>query len=162
MSFIFSPLLLPTLWIVITLLTSFSAAATTTTSTSTASYNVVLSFGAKPNGLTDSNDAFLSAWAAACASNEAALIYVPKGRYFLRPLSFIGPCKSPHITFRIDGTLVAPPDYRLLGGAKNWLDFQRVSSVSIIGGALDARGPALWACKAKAANSCPSGATVKK
>ncbi|KAF4368601.1 hypothetical protein F8388_018725 [Cannabis sativa] len=116
---------------------------------STSSFNVLMGFGAKPNGLTDSTNAFLRAWEAACTSTHAALIYVPKGRYLLRPLAFKGPCKSPHITFRIDGTLVAPHDYRVLGGAENWLNFQRVSGVSIVGGALDAKGHALWACKAQ-------------
>ncbi|KAM6546910.1 hypothetical protein CsatB_027646 [Cannabis sativa] len=128
---------------------------------STSSFNVLMGFGAKPNGLTDSTNAFLRAWEAACTSTHAALIYVPKGRYLLRPLAFKGPCKSPHITFRIDGTLVAPQDYRVLGEAENWLNFQRVSGVSIVGGALDAKGPALWACKANPTKSCPSGATVR-
>uniref|UniRef100_A0A803QEK4 Polygalacturonase n=1 Tax=Cannabis sativa TaxID=3483 RepID=A0A803QEK4_CANSA len=118
-------------------------------------------FGAKPNGQSDSTEAFLQAWAAACASTESALIYVPKGRYLLRPLIFLGPCKSPHIMFRIDGTLVAPTDYRVLGGVENWINFKRVSSVTILGGSLDAKGPALWACKAKPNNSCPIGATVQ-
>ncbi|KAM6567743.1 hypothetical protein CsatA_026871 [Cannabis sativa] len=127
---------------------------------STSSFNVLMGFGAKPNGLTDSTDAFLRAWEAACASTHDTLIYVPKGRYLLRPLVFKGPCKSPHITFRIDGTLVAPQDYRVLGRAQNWLNFQRVTGVSIVGGALDAKGPALWACKANSAKSCPSGATT--
>ncbi|KAM6567741.1 hypothetical protein CsatA_026869 [Cannabis sativa] len=126
---------------------------------STSSFNVLMGFGAKPNGLTDSTEAFLRAWEAACASTEAALIYVPKGRYLVRPMDFKGPCKSPYITFRIDGTLVAPDDYQVLGGAENWLNFQRVSGVSIVGGALDARGSALWACKANPDKSCPSGAT---
>ena len=61
--------------------------------------------------------------------------------------------------FQIDGTLVAPPDYRILGKADNWLGFHTVSGVSIVGGALDARGAALWACKATASD-CPKGATV--
>ncbi|PON68110.1 Glycoside hydrolase [Trema orientale] len=150
--FILCPLLLSVvLWLTST---PFGAATTTT------SYNVVLGFGAKPNGVTDSTKAFLGAWAAACASVEATVIYVPKGRYSLRPLAFIGPCKSPRITLRIDGTLVAPPDYRVLGAAENWINFQRVSGVAIVGGSLDARGTALWACKSTAGNSCPSGATT--
>ncbi|GMN42461.1 hypothetical protein TIFTF001_011670 [Ficus carica] len=135
--------------------TKFCDAATTTTTT----YNVV-SFGAKPNGVKDSTQAFLNAWAAACASVGPTRIFVTKGRYLLRPLSFNGPCKSPHITFRIDGTLVAPLDYRVLGAADNWIDFQGVSGLDIVGGSLDARGPALWACKATAANNCPNGATT--
>ena len=71
----------------------------------------------------------------------------------------MGECKSPHITITIDGTLVAPVDYRVLGKSANWLSFEGVSGVSIIGGALDAQGPSLWACKASHSNF-PSGATV--
>lgn len=122
------------------------------------SYNV-LSFGANPNGVADSTKAFLSAWTSACDSTHAALINVPKGRYMLSSLIFKGDCKNFDITFKIDGTLVASSDYRVLGQSENWVSFEGVSGVSIIGGALDAKGSALWACKA-AKTSCPSGATV--
>lgn len=121
-------------------------------------YNV-LSFGAKGNGRTDSTQAFIKAWAAACGSTESITIYVPRGRYLLGSMAFKGDCKSPDITIRIDGTLVAPTDYRVLGQANNWLSFEGVSGVSIIGGALDAKGSALWVCKAAGSN-CPNGATV--
>lgn len=121
-------------------------------------YNVI-SFGAKPNGVIDSTQAFLRAWSAACGSITETVIQVPKGRYLLGSLAFKGNCKSNHITFKIDGTLVAPADYRILGQVENWFSFEGVSGVSIIGGALDAKGPALWACKASG-KSCPSGATV--
>ncbi|KAK9949797.1 hypothetical protein M0R45_005309 [Rubus argutus] len=123
------------------------------------SYNV-LSFGAKRNGVTDSTQAFLDAWAAACASPVSTEINVPKGRYLLNSMAFKGDCKSPQITFRSDGTLVASPDYRVLGQASNWLGFEGVSGVAIVGGTLDAKGSALWACKlsTEAAN-CPNGAT---
>lgn len=40
----------------------------------------VLSFGARPNGIVDSAPAFVKAWAEACGSTDATLIYVPKGR----------------------------------------------------------------------------------
>lgn len=90
-----------------------SFAATTTT------YNVI-SFGAKPNGVIDSIKAFLNLWSTACASTTAAMIQVPKGRYLLGSLVFRGTdCKSPHITFKIDGTLVAPVDHRILGQFDN-------------------------------------------
>lgn len=127
-------------------------------SSATTNFNV-LSYGAKPTGLTDSTKAFLNAWAAACGSTGPTMIYVPKGRYLLGSMVFGGGCKSPDITIRIDGTLVAPGDYRILGKAANWLSFEGVAGVSIVGGALDAKGSALWACKAKGKN-CPSGATV--
>nr|KJB78533.1 hypothetical protein B456_013G004000 [Gossypium raimondii] len=121
-------------------------------------YNV-LNFGAKPNGKTDSTKAFLMAWKAACASADSTIIYVPKGRYLLGSMAFQGGCKSPQIIFRIDGTLVAPQDYRVLGKSADWLSFEGVNGVSILGGALDAKGPSLWACKASHSN-CPSGATT--
>ncbi|KAH9765409.1 Pectin lyase-like superfamily protein [Citrus sinensis] len=124
----------------------------------TTSYNV-LRFGAKGNGVADSTQAFAKAWAAACASTESATINVPKGRYLLGYVAFNGDCKSSDITFRIDGTLVAPADYCVLGQADNWLSFEGVSGVSIIGGALDAKGSSLWACKASGTN-CPDGATM--
>ncbi|GAY36138.1 hypothetical protein CUMW_020470 [Citrus unshiu] len=88
-----------------------------------------------------------------CASTESATIYVPKGRYLLGSVAFKGECKSSDITFRIDGTLVAPADYSVLGRSDNWLSFEGVSSVSIIGGALDAKGSSLWACEAAGRNS---------
>lgn len=122
------------------------------------SYNVV-SFGAKPDGRTDSTKAFLSAWANACGSPRAATIYVPPGRFFLRNVAFQGPCKNNRITIRIDGTLVAPSDYRVIGNAGNWLFFQHVDGVTLNSGILDGQGTALWACKNSGKN-CPSGATV--
>ncbi|KAB5538608.1 hypothetical protein DKX38_016141 [Salix brachista] len=123
------------------------------------SYNV-LTYGARPDGKTDSTQAFQDAWAAACGSTDSTMIYIPKGRYLLGAVAFTGgKCKSPGITIRIDGTLVAPEDYRILGRAQNWLSFERVSGVSIVGGALDAKGSPLWDCKANGSN-CPAGATT--
>ncbi|KAI4297002.1 hypothetical protein L6164_036914 [Bauhinia variegata] len=121
-------------------------------------YNVV-SFGAKPDGKTDSSKAFLSAWAKACDSNAPAAIYVPPGRFLLGQLVFKGQCSSKAISITIDGTLVAPSDYRVIGNAGNWLLFQYVDGVSIRGGMLDGHGTGLWACK-NSGESCPSGATT--
>ncbi|CAL8168852.1 unnamed protein product [Prunus armeniaca] len=99
----------------------------------------VLSFGAKPNGVIDSTQAFLDVWTAACASYDSTTIRVPKGRYLLHnAMVFNGDnCKSTDITFRIDGTLIASSDYRILGQANNWLSFEGVTGVSIIRSALD-------------------------
>jgi polygalacturonase len=119
----------------------------------------VVSLGAKPDGKTDSTRAFLAAWTKACASVSAASIYVPAGRFYLRQVAFNGPCRSKAIFIRIDGTLVAPSDYRVLGNADNWLGFSQVNRVTLSGGILDGQGASLWACKASG-KSCPSGATV--
>ena len=106
-------------------------------SASTITYNVQ-KFGAKPDGKTDSTKAFLSAWAAACASVKSATIYVPRGRYLLGAASFGGnKCKNNAIKISIDGTLVAPSNDRTIGYAGNWLKFERVNGVTISGGTLD-------------------------
>lgn len=121
-------------------------------------YNVV-SFGAKPDGKTDSTKAFLGAWAQACRSAGPAAIYVPAGRFLLGNAVFSGPCNSKAISITIDGTLVAPSDYRVTGEAGTWIMFEHVDGVSIRGGVLDGQGTALWACKNSGKN-CPTGATV--
>lgn len=130
-------------------------------SSAATNYNV-LSFGAKGDGVTDSTQAFLNAWAAACGSTESTTIYVPKGTYLLgSSVAFKGDCKSSDIKILIDGTLVAPLDYNVLGEADNWLSFEGVDNVSIVGGTVNANGSALWACKAASYN-CPTGATVSQ
>lgn len=123
-------------------------------------YNVE-SFGAKSDGKSDSTKAFLSAWAKACALKEAATIYVPSGRFFIgRSANFDGRfCKSSDITFRIDGTLVAPSNFNVVGSSGYWLKFGRVNGISIFGGTLDGQGTSLWTCK-NSANNCPQGAIV--
>lgn len=123
-------------------------------------YNVA-SLGAKPDGKIDSTKVFLSAWAKACGSTTAATIYVPNGRFLLGNAVFEGSkCQNKRITIRIDGTLVAPSDYRVIANEGNWLFFQHVNGVTINGGILDGQGTGLWACKNSGEDKCPSGATV--
>lgn len=119
----------------------------------------VIKYGAKADGTTDSTKAFLNAWAQACASTKPVTIYVPKGRFLVRNVVFRGQCNNNAITIRIDGTIVAPADYRVIGSSDNWFSFQNVDGVSILGGILDGKGTGLWACK-NSGKSCPKGATV--
>ncbi|XP_062150086.1 polygalacturonase-like [Alnus glutinosa] len=121
-------------------------------------YNVV-SLGAKGDGKTDSTRAFLAAWTKACASVSPVTIYVPAGKFYLRQVVFNGPCRNKAIFIRIDATLVAPSDYRVLGNSGNWLVFRHVTGVTLSGGILDGQGTGLWACKASG-KSCPTGATT--
>ncbi|KAK9082810.1 hypothetical protein Scep_029281 [Stephania cephalantha] len=111
------------------------------------SFNVV-DLGAKSDGRTDSTRAFLRAWESACASPSSATIYVPQGRYLLDEVLFAGECKG-RVTFKIDGTLVAPSDYHILGTSGKWITFNKVQGVSISGGILDGQGAGLWACKVR-------------
>ncbi|KAI9126868.1 hypothetical protein K1719_002464 [Acacia pycnantha] len=122
------------------------------------SYNVIDS-GAKPDGETDSTQAFLNAWQKACDSAQPAGIYVPDGRFLLRKTVFGGAaeCNNKAITITINGTLVAPSDYN----DSNWIEFYNVDGVSIHGGLLDGQGTSLWACKNSSGN-CLTGATSLK
>lgn len=121
-------------------------------------YNVQ-SYGAKSDGKSDCTKAFLSAWGTACTAPTPVTIYVPPGRYLLRNVIFAGNlCKNNAITIRIDGTLLAPSDYNVIGKSGSWLKFERVTGVSIYGGTLDAQGANLWACK-NSGKSCPKGST---
>nr|GEW62625.1 pectin lyase-like superfamily protein [Tanacetum cinerariifolium] len=133
-------------------------AAVCFTGATAGTYNVK-SLGAKPDGKTDSTKAFMSAWTNACASANAATVYVPQGRYMVGGLMFSGPCKNGAITVRIDGTMLAPSNYFVLGNAQHWVRFYRVQGVTIVGGTLDAQGSGLWACKASKSKNCPAGAT---
>ncbi|CAI9762933.1 unnamed protein product [Fraxinus pennsylvanica] len=60
---------------------------------------------------------------------------------------------------RIDGTLVAPSNYNMIGNSGTWIKFKRVTEVSVIGGTLDGQGANLWACK-NSGRSCPKGSTT--
>ncbi|CAN4104510.1 unnamed protein product [Withania somnifera] len=121
-------------------------------------FNVV-KFGAKPDGKTDSSNALLTAWTLACGSSKPATIYLPQGNFLVKQAHFKGKCKNKAIVFRIDGTLVAPLDYDVIGNDKNWILFEGVDGVSILGGSLDGQGSGLWTCKASGKN-CPRGATT--
>ncbi|KAL5997947.1 hypothetical protein ACLOJK_008881 [Asimina triloba] len=117
----------------------------------------VVDLGAISDGVTDSSESFLSAWARACASaDQPATVYVPRGSYLLSQTIFSGPCKNHNICIRLEGTLVAPLDYARLSSSAHWLLFQNVGGVSIYGGTLDGRGSGLWACKASK-RKCPFG-----
>ncbi|WMV15175.1 hypothetical protein MTR67_008560 [Solanum verrucosum] len=123
-------------------------------------YNVQ-NYGAKSDGKTDSSKAFLSAWSAACASNTPATINVPIGKYLIHNANFNGQtCKSKAITIRIDGTLLAPSDYNVIGNDENWIKFEKVNGISIYGGTFDGQGAALWACKKSNSKNCPDGTTA--
>ncbi|XP_027184190.1 polygalacturonase-like [Coffea eugenioides] len=136
----------------------FLSCATLLSITRAASFNV-LSFGAKPDGRTDSTQPFLKAWASACRSIQPATVYVPRGRYLIKAAVFKGPCRN-RITVKIDGTLVAPDNYWALGNSGYWLLFVQVNRLSVIGGTLDAKGAGFWCIspvRKTASCSKPSG-----
>ncbi|OWM84784.1 hypothetical protein CDL15_Pgr027571 [Punica granatum] len=125
-----------------------------------AKYNVV-ALGAIQGSKTGSSEAFLRAWKSACESKGPSIIYVPSGRFLLeKSIEFAGPCKGGPIGIRIDGSLVAPSDYKVIGSAYSWLSFHNVDGVYLSGGTLDGQGTGLWKCKASSDSDCPSGAST--
>ncbi|KAJ0035868.1 hypothetical protein Pint_26398 [Pistacia integerrima] len=67
-----------------------------------------------------------------------------QGRFLLGKVEFKGQCNNNDIVIRLDGTLVAPSDYNVIGDDGNWLMFEHVNGVSINGGTLDGQGVGLW------------------
>nr|GMC87354.1 polygalacturonase-like [Ipomoea batatas] len=120
-----------------------------------AAYNVV-SYGARGDGKTDSTAAFRRAWVAACGSTRPASVYVPRGYFLIRPVSFNGPCRS-RMEFRVDGTIVAPDNIYAIGNSQFWILFYKVNRLSVYGGTIDAKGHGFWACR-KNGRNCPGGA----
>ncbi|KAI3997407.1 hypothetical protein MKX01_017777 [Papaver californicum] len=124
--------------------------------TNAVTYNI-LNFGAKPDGgKTASTNSLLKTWANACKSIKPSTIYVPPGTYLINQAVFSGPCKN-KITFRIDGTLVAPANYYGVGNTGSWILFSDVTGVTVLGGTINAHGSGYWACK-RSGRSCPQGA----
>ncbi|KAK6796950.1 hypothetical protein RDI58_004651 [Solanum bulbocastanum] len=41
------------------------------------------------------------------------------------------------LDIHIDGTLLAPSDYNVIGNDQNWIKFEKVNGVSIYGGTFD-------------------------
>ncbi|CAN1156192.1 unnamed protein product [Linum perenne] len=127
-----------------------------------AQYNIT-TYGAIPDGKTDSTNAFIAAWNEVCRSFSPSTIYVPTGRFSIKNLALQGPCNS-SIMFLIDGTLIAPSDYTVIGNMGTWIMFHAIDDVTISGGTLDGQGTGLWSCKSKSdsAKSCPEGVTNSK
>lgn len=115
-------------------------------------------YGARGDGRTDATNPFLTAWSLACRSRARAMVYIPRGTYLVRNLVFWGPCKN-IITFKIDGTLVAPDNYWSIGNSGYWILFAKVNRISVYGGTIDARGAGYWSCRKKGSH-CPQGARV--
>ncbi|KFK42901.1 hypothetical protein AALP_AA1G053200 [Arabis alpina] len=124
---------------------------------STGSSNIfnVVSFGAKPDGVTDSTAAFLKAWQGACSSAASATVLVPTGTFLVKVITFGGPCKS-RLKFQVTGTVVAPTDYWAFGNSGYWILFNKVSKFSLVGGTFDARASGFWSCR-KSGQNCPPG-----
>ncbi|CAI0409335.1 unnamed protein product [Linum tenue] len=93
-------------------------------------------YGAKPDGKSDSSEAFLAAWNDACKYEGKARVVVPPGEFVTDAIMFLGPCKG-SMGFIMKGRL-SPPD-RLSDPAK-WITFRYVNGLMVSGhGTFDGR-----------------------
>ncbi|TYK01108.1 polygalacturonase-like [Cucumis melo var. makuwa] len=119
-------------------------------------------FGAKGNGQDDTK-AFELAWKEACSSRKATLL-VPKGRtYYLKPITFSGPCRSP-LTLKINGMIKASTrisDYE--NDRRHWLKFEGVDNFVVEGnGIINGNGRKWWqnSCKVNKELPCKRAPTA--
>ncbi|KAK3008211.1 hypothetical protein RJ639_015029, partial [Escallonia herrerae] len=105
-----------------------------------AAYNVV-SFGAKPDGQSDSTLPFLRAWMAACNSVAPAMLYRSTQE------------QNPVPDSRNSCSSVGLPLPRNSGF---WILFQKVSRLTVSRGTVDGRGAGFRACR-RTGRTCPYG-----
>ncbi|CAL9771866.1 unnamed protein product [Musa acuminata subsp. burmannicoides] len=88
--------------------------------------------------------AFVQAWAAACADTGSPVILVPSGKTFLiGEITLSGPCKS-SIDFRLQGDIVAP-NSKWTNDKASLLTFTYVNRLIVHGyGQIDGRGQLWW------------------
>lgn len=104
----------------------------------------VRNYGARADGRENNEFAFTKAWKEACQwSGGRSTVYIPPGIFYLRQVTFTGPCKNP-ITFLIKGTLMAPSNANDIK-QEEWILFKYVDHLTITGGGLlDGQGSYSW------------------
>ncbi|KAF5179379.1 Exopolygalacturonase [Thalictrum thalictroides] len=105
----------------------------------------VLAYGAKPDGKTDSTNAFQAAWEATCKHPEPARLVIPGGVFLVRQVKFEGPCnnKSP-IYIQLRGIVKASIDTSTYTEPE-WITFEKIVGLNLNGGGtFDGQGPAVW------------------
>ncbi|XP_039129862.1 polygalacturonase-like [Dioscorea cayenensis subsp. rotundata] len=110
---------------------------------------VVTDYGAKPDGKTESSKAFLKAWSESCEYNGSARFIIPKGTFYLYPVTFAGPCynhSSPMVV--IQGTLSAPLGLAQFATTRMaWIEFRVLSKLVVNGGGIiNGNGQQVWPC----------------
>ncbi|KAG6573735.1 Polygalacturonase, partial [Cucurbita argyrosperma subsp. sororia] len=102
----------------------------------------VLNFGARGDGVTDDTKAFQDTWKASCKVAASTFIVPSNYVFLLSPISFSGPYCQPDIIFQLDGTIIAPTDFKVWGkGLLQWLQFTKLIGLTIQGhGVIDGRG----------------------
>ncbi|KAI5352292.1 hypothetical protein L3X38_005183 [Prunus dulcis] len=108
---------------------------------------LVLSFGAKGDGVSDDSKALVAAWEAACRV-KGATVEIPSGfKFLIQPIILDGSGCMPDLVLQIDGTLLAPskastwPESSLF----QWINFKYARNFTIQGtGIVDGQGSDWW------------------
>ncbi|XP_075636829.1 exopolygalacturonase-like [Castanea sativa] len=101
----------------------------------------VKSYGGQPNA--DITQALTKAWKAACAVAGSKVV-ISAGTYKVGVVTLLGPCKGA-IEFNLQGTLQAPSDLASFNGKDFWVSFERIDSLTVLGGGVfDGKGQTAW------------------
>ena len=105
----------------------------------------VLSYGAKPDGKTDSTEGFMKAWVAACHFKGGnARLLVPPGNFLIGPVIFQGPCTSQMFVVQVQGTIKASTDISEYD-EDHWFLFENINGLTVTGGGtFDGQGATSW------------------
>lgn len=96
----------------------------------------------------------MEAWRDACAYDGVARVLVRQGRYLIKTVSFVGPCRASSITFTIQGILRAPTSDFF---TDTWIAFRYLNNLVLQGGTFDGRGNVAWPY-----NDCKSNSNFQK
>ncbi|XP_023753914.1 exopolygalacturonase [Lactuca sativa] len=112
----------------------------------------VMSYGARPDRITDNSRAFLRAWKDACEHDSGGRVWIPRGEFKLDSVVFVGPCKGP-VDFIIRGLLEASSDPSKFF-VDHWISFKYVDQLVVRGGGyLLGNGRSAWRFNDCATNS---------
>ncbi|KAJ9536324.1 hypothetical protein OSB04_un000504 [Centaurea solstitialis] len=101
--------------------------------------------GAKGDGKTDDGPALDKAWREACAGGPSpSSVLIQPGTYMVfPPIQFSGPCKGPVEIKAIGATIKAPPELARFK-SDEWILFERIDRLTMIGGTFDGQGHEAW------------------
>ncbi|KAJ9536325.1 hypothetical protein OSB04_un000505 [Centaurea solstitialis] len=85
------------------------------------------------------------AWREACAGGPSpSSVLIPPGTYMVfPPIQFSGPCKGPVEIKAIGATIKAPPELARFK-SDEWILFERIDRLTMIGGTFDGQGHEAW------------------
>lgn len=105
----------------------------------------VTKYGATGDGQSESAQAFIQAWNAACRANGGAKVLIPPGTYLSGEVFFVGPCNcAKPITVEVQGSVLAQTDLSEYPNGQ-WFSFEDVDGLVVTGaGTFNGQGEASW------------------